>query len=464
MRSLLVLGLILVTCTARAQGPSDALEAELGVAGGLHASDVVRAAIETSRERAVRRAEIEAAYADADRALLSLVPRLELSASYTRLSEITAPSLGYIAVPAGQTQPGPIPPGAPLVAVPLQFPVLLDQTALRAQLVVPLSDYFLRVLPSRDAAQHAARAGEAQLEVTEQAVALEAETLYWSWARAHLTRLVAAQALERAEAHRDDAGRLHAAGVGVEADVTRAQAQVAEMQALLATTANVHAAIGDRLRTIMHVARIPETIGDELPEEADTIALEAAVDRALGRRSELRAIDAQISALEAQRTIQDAAWAPRLDLFGELLLADPNPRFVPQQERFDGTWAVGARVSWQLADAIAAEPARRALEARIAAARAMRELATEGIRAEVVDARRAHADAQSSVASRRAAVDAAERTLHQVTDVYRAGRGTGLPVIDAQTLLVRTRLDWLSARIDLAIAAARLRRALETTP
>jgi hypothetical protein len=40
------------------------------------------------------------------------------------------------------------------------------------------------------------------------------------------------------------------------------------------------------------------------------------------------------------------------------------------------------------------------------------------------------------------------------------GRGNSLVVIDAQTLLVRARLDLLAARIDHRIAEARRRRAI----
>jgi outer membrane protein TolC len=125
------------------------------------------------------------------------------------------------------------------------------------------------------------------------------------------------------------------------------------------------------------------------------------------------------------------------------------------------TWAVGAQASWQLTDALAAEPSRRALEGRIAALREHGELLREGIRAEVVDAHRALLDARSATESRRAQIAAAERALELASEVYRNGRGTSLAVMDAQTLLVRAELDLLAARIDGRIARARLRRATE---
>ncbi|MBX7197167.1 MAG: TolC family protein [Sandaracinaceae bacterium] len=440
--------------------PSPSLDAQIGVAGGLRADEVVRAVLDTSHDRRARVAELAAARAEIDRATFGYVPRLAISAGYMRLSEIDAPTLGVIAAPADQSTRGLIMSGAPLVAIPLRFPVILDQTQIRAQLVVPVTDYFLRVMPAHDAAEHGADAAEAMVDVTDQRLAVEAETLYWSWARASLSIVVAEQALAAAQAHREDAARLVGVGIALESDLARADAQVAAMQELVGTATHARDAASDRLRTIMHVDRISEAVGDRMESTVEVGALEDDVARALEHRPELRALDEQLAALEAQRTIQLAGMIPRVDVIGEALLADPNPRYVPQTERFDLTWQVGAQASWQLADALGADVSQRALESRISAARESRDVVREGVRAEVVDVHRAIEDALLATTTRQAQVDAAERALAQASAVYRVGRGNSLVVIDAQTLLVRARLDLLAARIDRRIADARLRRAL----
>jgi outer membrane protein len=464
-RSLASLSILLVVSLSATQASAqtdDLLAAELAVPHGLRVADVVHAAVGSSHERAARVREVEAARADVDRAWLQLVPRVALSGSYTRLSEITAPSLGYLVAPVDQSQGGVVGPTTTLVSVPISFPVILDQTQFRAQLAIPLTDYFVRVLPARDAAERVVDASAATLEATEARLALDAETVYWGWVRVRLAGRVAEQARAQASAHLDDARRLREAGVGIEADVARAEAQLAAMEELVLTTAHLESAVTDRLRTILHGEATPDAIGEALPDHAlETGALEDDVARATAQRAELTAVDAQIAALEAQRLLTDAPLVPRVDLVGEVLVANPNPRFVPQQERFDPTWAVGAQVSFQLVDALSVDPARRALEARIASARESRALLTEGIRAEVVDARRQLADAETALASRTARIASAERTLRLASEIFREGRGTGLAVIDAETLLVSTRLSLLEARIDLALASARFRRATQ---
>lgn len=436
------------------------LDDQLGVPGGLRVEDVVRAVTETSHDRRARLAEVQAARAEIDRATYAFVPRLGVSVGYARLSEIDAPVLGVIAAPADQSQRGLLPAGAPLAAVPLAFPVILDQTQIRAQLAIPVTDYFLRVMPARDAAEHGTAAAEAMVEATERRLGLEAETLYWGWARASLSIVVAEQALAAAEAHQEDAQRLVTAGIVLPSDLARAEAQVAQMRELVGTATHARDAASDRLRTIMHVERLPSGIGEPLPAGGSTADLEADVAQALEHRAELRALDEQLAASEAQRTIPLAGMIPRVDVIGEALLANPNPRYVPQTERFDFTWQVGAQASWQLADALSADASQRALEARIDTIRETQSVAREGIRAEIVDAHRALADAELATSTREAQVSAAERTLDLATAVYRVGRGNSLVVVDAQTLLVRARLDLLAARIDARVAQARRERAI----
>jgi outer membrane protein TolC len=175
----------------RSDSPVEQLEAHLSVPGGLRVADVVRAVLDTSHDRAARVAEVGAARAQIDRVTMAFVPRVTIGASYTRLSPIDAPRLGVLVAPADQTASGLLAPDSPLVAVPLSFPVILDQTQVRALLAIPVTDYFFRVMPGREAAERASEAADAMVLVTERTLALEAETLYWSWARAELGLVVA---------------------------------------------------------------------------------------------------------------------------------------------------------------------------------------------------------------------------------------------------------------------------------
>src|SRR5882724_6000176 len=80
------------------------LDAELAQPGGLKSDDVVTRALETSFDVRSKRAELLAAAADVDRALLGYLPELTVSASYTRLSDLGTENLGDVVVAPGQAQ------------------------------------------------------------------------------------------------------------------------------------------------------------------------------------------------------------------------------------------------------------------------------------------------------------------------------------------------------------------------
>ena len=116
--------------------PADARAASEG-AVAITADEVARRVVATSPDLEVKRAELLAASAQVDQALVAFAPRVGLVARYTRLSDIDAPLLGILPVAPGLGE-GPIPAGTPLVNVATTFPVILNQGTFAATLAVPL--------------------------------------------------------------------------------------------------------------------------------------------------------------------------------------------------------------------------------------------------------------------------------------------------------------------------------------
>jgi hypothetical protein len=71
----------------------------MNVSGGLTAEQVGKRAEETSFDLKARQAEIAAAAAEVDKAMVGYFPRLSLTGSYRRLSPIEIPSLGVLTGP-----------------------------------------------------------------------------------------------------------------------------------------------------------------------------------------------------------------------------------------------------------------------------------------------------------------------------------------------------------------------------
>ena len=160
----------------------------------ISAAEVARRAESSSADLEARRAEIAAAGAQVDQALVAFAPRLGLVARYTRLSDIDAPALGTLVVAPGQPE-GPLPAGTPLANVTSRFPVYLNQATFAATLSVPLSDYLLRLVQAKGAAEGSERSAKLAHEAARLRVRSEAKLAYYGFVRAKLSLPVAEQAL-----------------------------------------------------------------------------------------------------------------------------------------------------------------------------------------------------------------------------------------------------------------------------
>ncbi|MCC6216551.1 MAG: TolC family protein [Polyangiaceae bacterium] len=448
---------------------SDQIARVSGAAGGLTAAEVGRRATATSFDVRARWAEVEAAAARVDEAHARYVPVLTLTARYTRLSPVEGGALG-----GGGTVVAPFaPPGQPIdpattllvVAPPFAFESFENQYALTAQLVVPLSDYFLRIGDGAAATKASERAARTQHRATQLQAASDARSAYWQWVRAKLQLLVVEQARELARSALTDAKRLQEAELATKADVLRAESQVAGAELLVERTRGLVRVLDEQLRTAMHQDdAAPLTVGEDLlsppPEVAGVDALEPLVAEARRQRLELRALDETVQALGRQRSVTRAGLYPRLDAIAEGTYANPNQRIFPQRDEFDGTWSLTAQATWVVTDLPGASAGSRAIEAQIAALEAQARQAEDGIRLQVTQAWLALREAKLAVVTSERGLAAAEESYRVRRELFAAGRARALELTDAETELTRARLEVVNARVDVRLARERLLHAI----
>jgi outer membrane protein TolC len=438
---------------------SERMDAVLAKPGGLTADDVARRSAGTSFEVMARRAELAAASADADRALSAYVPKVTLTARYTRLSEVEGGGAGSIVAAPGIAE-GPIPPGTQLVSVPLSFPTLQNQYLLQASLTVPVSDYFLRVAPQNAAASRAEAAATHSVESAERRAATDARTAYYGWVRARLGVIVAEQALEQAKGHLADAQQALNVGTASPADVLRLESQVARSELLLESAQNLDRLTERQLRIAMHDrGTAPYAIGEDIrvdlptPTTADADELAA---RALERRPEANELRVAADALRKQASVARAGLFPRFDLFANATYANPNSRTFPQADEFTGSWDAGAQLTWTISDIPSSYSAGRAESARAAALDARRNALADGIRLEIFSAIQDVREADLAIRTTARGLASAEESYRVRRLLFENGKATSTELLDAEADVTRARLEALGARIDARVARVRL--------
>ena len=133
---------------------------------GWTAERVAARAVEASTRVAVSEVDRIRAETNAEWRVAEFAPRLDLRATYTRLSEIDQPPFQF-----GE------------LTIDSPFPQILDQYALQASLTVPVTDAFLAILPAWRAAKGTAEVARWQTETERASAALRAREAFYGFAR-----------------------------------------------------------------------------------------------------------------------------------------------------------------------------------------------------------------------------------------------------------------------------------------
>jgi outer membrane protein len=423
--------------------------------GGLTSDQAAQRAVATSVDVAGKRSSIAVADAQVDATGAQFVPKLDLSARYTRLSNIHPPDITLA-----------LPGSAPLTIPAAEFfPIILDNYNLQATLSIPLSDYVLRLSNAMAASNHSMTAAKLDEQATRLAVARDARVDYYQWVRAQGASYVAAQALEAARGHATDAKNSYEAGLVSRADLLRAQSQVKSAELTVAHYANMTAVATEQLRVAMGDQSstnydIGENILTELPPFPVPLTPEAGYGEALEHRLEMKQLGESEASLREQASAARAGNYPRLDATADAIYANPNQRFVPPSATWHGTWDAGVVLSWSPTNIFGAQAQAHVADAHADEVAAKRAAMKNGLRLEVNQALNALIEASVSLGSAREGLVAAEENYRVRRELYRAGKATVVDVTDAETDLTRSRLEVVNAHVDERIARVALTHAL----
>jgi outer membrane protein len=430
-------------------------------------------ALKTAPSLAKVEAQAQRAEIAAELANISLYPKLDLEARYTRVSHVDSPeaftqlfgSLNSIAAGVSQIQeqlmlPGPRAQGPGDAAIRFQD----NQGLFQARLSWPVTALFFAVIPRHEALLKAAESQRLQMYVERQAIKLRTRESYYNYARARAALMVAKAALAQAEAHRKDSEALVAAGSIARVELMRAEAQVASAKVAQARSDNAVAIARSALFTLAHVdgtadITVSENLEEELPLGGD--GEDVIYKRALERRSELRALRTLVESQEKQLSAARGAQLPVIAIGGTAEVANPNQRYFGTYDQWKGSWAAYASLVWTPTDTWTASKQADQTNADIAATQADLRSLADALRVEVAQAYNGFASAHVALDAARAGIAAAEESYRVRREQFRAGAAIAVDVIDSEAQLRQSRLDLVNTLIDLRVAKARLDRAVE---
>jgi outer membrane protein len=431
---------------------------------GITAEQVGTRAAATSFSGRAADESLRAAAARVDAAWASFLPRLTGTARYTRLSDFTPPSFTGGGALVGTNAPdGLLAPGTPLIATRPTFEILPNNYLLQATIVVPISDYFLRITQAYSAATHAENAARYDAVAARARSSADGKVAFYTWLRARSAVVVAVQALGDQRNHLNDARNQFAVGNASRADVLRAETAVAAAELQVERSKNLADLTEKQVRLAVHAADTEvlapgENLEDVTPPVAGDVKQLTA--EATSSRYEVKSIDANAESARKQASVARAGRWPVVSGLGDATYANPNPRRFPASDVWFGTWAAGAQVVWTPNDILTAGAGGSELEARANALEAQRGLLRDGIELELTQAWQSAKEALVALESTKRELASATEAQRVARELFINGRATSTTLTDAETELTRARLDALNANADARIARVRLDHAL----
>jgi outer membrane protein TolC len=407
------------------------------------------ACLEKARAHSARLAQLaaleDAARSGLDGARADRLPQIDVSAGYTRLSDVPELSL---ALPGSTTRQ-------------TVFPNIPDTYRARAGLTLPL--YTGGRVPGRIAAAgHQQEAAGRDLEAGVRDLVLETTAAYWSLVTSGETARVVDESLRSFEAHLKDAQDRYDFGLAARSDVLAVQVERdrAELHGLQARNA-LAVANEDLLRL---VGLPPGTTVEPVAEPAENAApapeAEALVTAALAGRPDLLALRARAAAAEAAVGVARSPVRPQVGLAAGFDYARPNTRVLPLVDDWKDSWSVGVNVSMAPFDGGRSSAAAAQARAQAKALRHQVEDLERRVRLEVKSRTLDVASAGAAVRVADRALEAAREAARVERDRYQEGVSSSADRLDAETRLLRAGVDRTNAAAALSLAHARLERAV----
>lgn len=373
------------------------------------------------------------------------VPRVDLRAGYTRLSEI---------------EPKPLSFGG--VEIENPFPILTDTYTSRATVTLPLTGTFLTTLPTFQAARNTATALEYQEEATLQAVALQARQTFYGAVRARAAAEIADHGVEILEAHIADLEVLVSANLATRADLLAARAQLAEARAQQVARRGGAAVSEDSLRILLDLPAsepigLTGTAGTGEVPELDRAGM---LTTALSERPEVRALRALVKAQQANVRATVGGQFPAISAFADADYANPNQRIIPSTDEFAGTWDAGVVVTWSPTDAVGRGVLVGRAKVQVSQARSDLEALNDRIAIEVSQATNDLAVAVGTLTAAREGLVSATEAFRVRTELLGAGEATPAELLDSEAALIRAQLAESDARIGIELALARVQHVI----
>ncbi len=439
MRKLLMI--ILLTCSAMFGQNYQAGEQ----GRKLTLSESIQLGLENSKDLKISKAKLTGAEAQVTAATSQLLPQLNFSASYMRLSNIPA-----FAISLPQILPKPV----------VISPVILDNYMMKLTLQQPLFTG-LRLFSLRSAAKSNYEASQYDYNGSMNETALKIQNSFWSFYKAELNNRVIGENLVQLKQHLEDTKNFEKNGVATKNDLLKLEVQYSNLK--------LQKIEADNNLDIARAA-FNQTIGLPLEEETAIVVDSSEIDNvqksdynldellseAKSKRNELKAMEQRLNAGDKNIAAAKSGWLPSIFLVGDYYYSKPNSRYLPAVDEFKNTWDVGVQLNWSLWNwGYTSSQATIAEQNKLQTETSLSQL-KDAVQIEVYQNYLTLKRAYERINTAKLGVEQAEENYRIIQEKYNTQVASSTDLIDAETSLLQAKTSYNNALVDYELAKVRL--------
>lgn len=298
---------------------------------------------------------------------------------------------------------------------------------------------------------------------TKQDVVLEVKEGYFGILKAERILTVAMQSVEQLKAHREIAQNFFEVGIIPKNDLLYAEVELANGQQDLVRAENGVALAKAKFNTILRRdVDDPVEVEDILNYTAFKKDMGECLDVSLKKRSVIKEYELVVQRAKEAVNVAKSEIYPSVSVVGNYSKYGDDPDLKGSKYQYQEEWYLMAVANWDIWEWGKTKYNVDATRSREKQAKNTLENVKDQIALEVKNAFLILKEAEKHIMVAKVAIEQAEENFRINEERFREQVATSTDVIDAQTLLTKTKSDYYNALSEYNIAIARLERAMGT--
>lgn len=375
------------------------------------------------------------------------LPNVNVSAGYTRLSDITPLQFQF----PGNPEPVTLYPNIP------------NQYILHASVGENIFTGW-KLKYSIESYGYLTKASELDVAKDEGEVRFNIMAAYLSFVKLRLSQQIVDENIHVAQQRVDEVTSMRERGMATDNDVLKAQLYQSN---LLLSKSDMENSVAVSQYNLCILLGLPETT----MIQADTTGLFAAIalqtessyeQLAISNRTELQAAGARNQASMSNVKVAQSVYYPTVGVFADYAYDRPNQRIFPPSDEFNATWDAGVRLTWNLTGLYAGKHNIADAKMQVMQSQLQTDMLTDNIRMEVFQNYSAVVTAQNKLTTLDLAVKQSEENNRQVKAKYDQQAALMSDVLDADASLLQSRVNLVLQRAEVQLAYNRLLKSTGT--